>query len=328
MRCGRALLVVGLWLLAFLLPELVARLFMPGWSPAQENTRTMIPDVEVGWLYKPLAETDTARNSGTYIASSLGLRNAELGIKEKPRVVFLGDSFTWGWGVPNGVRYTDYLEAMYPQYQIVNAGINGYSTVQEMLLLKKYRQKMMPDLVVLQVFHNDFIENLETQGVYAKPYLDWQQDFVLKKPSSKMTGEHWGSDALLWIANHTYFYRQIVVASYVALTKKDESGTELPSDEKILAGAMKVALETLMSYCREENMPLLIISSDLQIYQRAVLESITRERGVAYYDLTEKVFPGKKDFSLHDHAGHWNAYGHQLVANFIGPVMDEKLRVR
>lgn len=327
MKYGRALLVAGLWLLAFLLPELLARLFMPEWSPAQENTRTIIPDADVGWLYKPHVEADTARVSGTFIANSLGLRETELGAKNKPRVVFLGDSFTWGWGVPNGVRYTDRLQLAYPRYQIVNAGINGYSTVQEALLLKKYHQQLMPDLVVLQVFHNDFIENLESKGVYAKPYLDWHHDFVLKYPSPDMTGDDPITRAMLWIANHTYFYRQLVIAAYAQLMQ-DDLTVETPSDEKILTRAMSVALDSLISFCREKNIPLVIISSDLEPYQQDAINGIARDRAIAYHDLTESLFKDKKDFALRDHAAHWNAYGHQLVADFVGPVMDEKLRAR
>src|SRR5690606_22357914 len=179
MRFSRILWLTGLWALTFWVPEGLARWWMPEWSPAQENARTMIPDREVGWLYKPYAEADTARLSGTFVANSLGLREREPGIKNKPRVLFLGDSFTWGWGVPNGVRYSDRLQLTYPQYQIINAGVNGYSTVQEALLLKKYSQRLMPDLVVLQIFRNDFLENLETQAAYKKPYLDWNRNFTL-----------------------------------------------------------------------------------------------------------------------------------------------------
>lgn len=328
MRFSKFLLLCCLWLLALLVPELVARVFMPEWSPAQENTRTMIPDREVGWLYKAHAEADTARLSGTFVANSLGLRAAELGDKDKPRVVFLGDSFTWGWGVPDGVRYTDRLQLAYPQYQIINAGINGYSTVQETLLLKKYYQQMMPDLVVLQVFQNDFIENLENRGVYPKPYLDWHHDFVLKHPPPGMAGDEWISHVALWIANHTYFYRQVVIAAYAKLMRNDFPEAEMPSDEKILVHAMGVALDSLIGFCREKNIPLMIISSDLKPYQQQAVDVIAREKAILHYDLSQSAFKDKQHFALGDHTAHWNAYGHQLVADVVGPVMDKKLRTR
>jgi len=334
MKYGRPLLILGLWLSAFLVPELVARLFMPAWSPAQENTRTLIPDREVGWLYQPHAEADTARVSGTFIANSLGLREAELGVKDKPRVVFLGDSFTWGWGVPNGVRYTDRLQAAYPRYHIVNAGINGYSTVQAALLLKKYHQQLMPDLVVLQVFHNDFIENLEMQAAYKKPYLDWNQDFILANYPVPEDVVGLGTKILLWIGNHTYFYRQLVVAGYVLMSKV---GVELameprdkiidpPTEEMLQGRGMTVAFELLRSFCEQEKIPLMMISSDLSPYQLQVIHTLAQTHGIPHYFLTDRVFKNQRGFQLGDHAAHWNAYGHQLVADFIGPVMDDALR--
>jgi lysophospholipase L1-like esterase len=322
----RVFWVIVLWLTAFSLPELLARLFVPAWNPAEENARTVIPDRDVGWLYKPFALTDTARNSGTYVASSLGLRNAELGEKNKARVVFLGDSFTWGWGVPNGVRFTDALERAYPHYQIVNAGINGYSTVQETLLLKKYHQVFQPDLVVLQMFHNDFIENLETGGIYSKPYLDWSHNFELKNYPVKVVGNDAITRSLLWITSHTYFYRQLVVAAYVWWMKNDERMAETPTDEETLTEAMRVALKDLIGFCRENNLPLLVMSSDLQPYQRDLVRQMMEAQGISHYDLTERVFRDQQGFSLADYTGHWNARGHQLVADFIGPILDERLR--
>lgn len=334
MKYGRLLLIVGLWLFAFLLPELAARCFMPEWSPAQENTKTLIPDREVGWLYKAHAEADTARLSGTFIANSLGLRDAELGAKDRPRVVFLGDSFTWGWGVPNGVRYTDKLQEAYPQYQMVNAGINGYSTVQEALLLKKYYQELMPDLIVLQIFHNDFIENLETQAAYKKPYLDWNHDFKLTNYPVPADSLGIATKILLWIGDHTYFYRQVMMVGYIWLLDSGIGvGTEYeimepPTDEVVLGKGMRVALELLLSFCEQKKLPLLIISSDLQPYQLAVVSDLASIHGFSHYALTDTVFKDKKDFDLGDHAAHWSAYGHQMVAGFVGPIIDEKLRAR
>jgi hypothetical protein len=41
----------------------------------------------------------------------------------------------------------------------MNAGVGGYSTVQEFLYLQDEGMKFSPDLVLLMVFENDFTDN-------------------------------------------------------------------------------------------------------------------------------------------------------------------------
>src|SRR5579862_3185487 len=44
------------------------------------------------------------------------------------RMLVLGDSFTWGWGVGQGQVFTDHLQAAFPSIAVVNRGITGYGT--------------------------------------------------------------------------------------------------------------------------------------------------------------------------------------------------------
>ena len=46
------------------------------------------------------------------------------------RVLFLGDSFTWGWGVAQGEVFTDRLQQRLPSVAVVNRGVNGFGTAQ------------------------------------------------------------------------------------------------------------------------------------------------------------------------------------------------------
>jgi len=91
--------------------------------------------------------------------NSLGLRNAE-NEKIKPeiyRIICLGDSSTFGWGVP--------LQSTYPflcqrnlserNIEVINSGEIGFSTYQGLLFLKNYLLKYKPDLIVVNFLLND-----------------------------------------------------------------------------------------------------------------------------------------------------------------------------
>lgn len=105
------------------------------------------------------------RPSPTEGRNSLGLRNRELGPKKlgTKRILFLGDSLIWGGETSSGELYTEVLErrlnARLPNgsdsFEVINAGIPGYTTYQELEFLKIYGVGLKPDLVVLGFVIND-----------------------------------------------------------------------------------------------------------------------------------------------------------------------------
>lgn len=137
--------------------ELLVRYMIPAW-PFQ--TAIYIPDyltardIPLRWRYSSSA----GRNS-------LGLRNREVGPK-KPgtsRILFIGDSLVWSGETSSGELYTKVLEQRLNarsvrnvnSFEVINAGIPGYTTYQELEFLKIYGLDMEPDLVILGFVFND-----------------------------------------------------------------------------------------------------------------------------------------------------------------------------
>ena len=141
-----------------LLPcELWARYRSRAWpfeSPLYVPDYLTERDMTLLWRYSP----SEGRNS-------LGLRNREIYPKNTDafRILFLGDSLVWSGETSSGRLYTEVLEgrlnALFPHDQrfveIINAGIPGYTTYQELEFLKLYGLDMRPDLVVLGFVFND-----------------------------------------------------------------------------------------------------------------------------------------------------------------------------
>jgi lysophospholipase L1-like esterase len=72
------------------------------------------------------------------------------------RIAVLGDSFVDGYTIPVQDRFTEVLEtSLKPQFDVINLGVAGYSTDQELLLLDQEGWKFEPDLVVLAFYYND-----------------------------------------------------------------------------------------------------------------------------------------------------------------------------
>jgi hypothetical protein len=102
-----------------------------------------------------------------------GFRDVEHGIeKYRPRWAFLGDSFVYGYDCEVQERFTDLIAAR-SAAEILNCGVCGYGTQQELLLYRHRLRKYKPDLVVLLFGANDRAENrkpVSTAG-YAVPYF-------------------------------------------------------------------------------------------------------------------------------------------------------------
>jgi hypothetical protein len=132
-------------------------------------------DSELGWF--PTANTVRQWGGGEYRHNSIGLRDIELSDKQ-PTILFLGDSFVYGIGTKVEDRFTELLRQKWPGTRIVNAGVAGYGTDQEFLLLKRMWPQIEPNIVVLIVcVENDHSDNSGNFSLYGmrtyKPFLAW-----------------------------------------------------------------------------------------------------------------------------------------------------------
>lgn len=75
--------------------------------------------------------------------------------KQKQRLLFLGDSFTFGPYLANHETYCGLLQKKYPNKEIINAGVAGYTITDELSLFQERAKFAEPDLVFLQVLDND-----------------------------------------------------------------------------------------------------------------------------------------------------------------------------
>ena len=109
-------------------------------------------DAELGWMPVPNSGgTVQSFRTTHYKHNSLGLRDEEPGDDGKPAIVFLGDSFVWGLDSEADERFSDLLKPRIPDYRIFAAGVSGFGTDQEYLLLQRIWPKVKPAVVVLNL---------------------------------------------------------------------------------------------------------------------------------------------------------------------------------
>jgi hypothetical protein len=141
----RVALIVTPLLLFFLLLEAYLALFSPHKVTARPFFHIQSFFCEYhpvrGWANKPgyrdiVRVSD--RSSFTVTHNSSGQRGREYPtarLKGVTRILALGDSFTWGFGVEDREVFTEVLASGPGGFEVVNLGVSGYGTDQELLLL-------------------------------------------------------------------------------------------------------------------------------------------------------------------------------------------------
>jgi lysophospholipase L1-like esterase len=218
--------------------------------------------------------------------NTLGMREREL-IPVKPagrkRVVFLGDSYTLGWGVPYEATFSRQLEQLLNKgdvgTEVVNMGTGNYNSTMEVELFKLKGLDLNPDLVVLMYYIND-VEPIPRLG--SLNYWLQKHFYLLgymRTKTKQLTMMREGSD---WLSS---YYRKIYAVGSPSLQVNGQS------------------IKELVALCRSRNIKLLVVNiPDLRrlenypfTYATEFIRSIAAENQAPFLDLLPvfESFPGK-----------------------------------
>jgi lysophospholipase L1-like esterase len=176
---GQIALVLSGCGIAFVLIEIGLRLFGISYP------YFYIPDELTGFSLKPGAQGLWQKEGKVSITiNSAGLRDREHSLEKPPgtfRIAVLGDSYTEAMQLPMEQTYWARMEQELSgcsalagrQVEVVNFGVSGYSTAQELLVLRHKVQPYHPDLVLQALFTgNDITGNSrELDANNIRPYF-------------------------------------------------------------------------------------------------------------------------------------------------------------
>jgi hypothetical protein len=171
--------------LSFLLAEWMIRIV----APQSLTSDIIVADPDVDYRLRPNSKGQMT--SPEYAAdirvNSLGFRGKEISLTKSPgvqRVLFLGDSFTFGHGLSDNQTLPYFvgqeLERTHPgKFEVVNGGVYGYSTARELNLFVKYGLAIKPDIVVTLLMIHNMADNpkiytLATDGSLVKKQVSSQ----------------------------------------------------------------------------------------------------------------------------------------------------------
>jgi len=143
--------------------ETVLRLCVGPSEVAGYPLYTLVPDPFTGVRYAPnlhlrLSYGEKGKRF-RFTTNALGFRGREVSWAKSPgafRVLFLGDSFTEGFGVNDDETFPYYFEEiarrMDKNIEVINAGQRGCELPEYLGFLRGYGARLAPDLVVISLF--------------------------------------------------------------------------------------------------------------------------------------------------------------------------------
>ncbi len=158
--------------LFFVILEVSIRCLMEEKIAVREDVIQYLVEPDTLWYYKPDQRVSQPSKGVEYIINAKGLRGPDFPEK-KPhgeiRLLTIGDSVTFGHLVSEEETYPHYLQKYLEgsvadkSLRVINCGVNGYSTREELLFLRKKGIIYEPDIVLFGFVLND-------ASIYARQY--------------------------------------------------------------------------------------------------------------------------------------------------------------
>lgn len=122
-------------------------------------------DSNVGYRLRPNLDVTQRKNGIQWKVrtDSFGRRIGDdhpLSASLKPKVVLLGDSFGFGYGVESDEAVSSVLSR--EGFQVVNLSVPGYGTNQQLFVLQEFLEKNKADFVITLTFSNDINDIVST----------------------------------------------------------------------------------------------------------------------------------------------------------------------
>jgi lysophospholipase L1-like esterase len=337
---SRFLLLVISMLVGLFLAEGITRLFFPQMAPrTAQLTKFWQYDARYGWAHIP-GISGTFQSYGidsSVTINAKGFRGPEVEYARDPqrqRILVLGDSYVWGYGVNQEEIFTEQLKQARPDVEVVSLGVSGYSTDQELLLYRDEGHKYKADLVMIVVCDNDPLGNILTEQyvIYGKPVFQLKDQGLLLSNQPVARTALW-KRALAQLASRSYLlntaknylYAQTVGTAAPAAQNPQAEGRAgaVPTNrgkfprtrEAEITVRLLLELRQAISALQDEGKLLVVFVDGMEGISRDMAAYLA-PHDISCLDLGEYIDIKDKSLHLADDF-HWNAVGHKRVAEIL-----------
>lgn len=266
---------------------------------------------------------------------ALGFRMTGLAESDRPKILILGDSFTFAREVSQDETYYARLSKELDAELFVY-GCEGYGTLQEYMILERFIDDIEPDLLVWQFCWNDFIGNaveLERQSAYnnngmRRPYLSAEGEvkYATPKPFGGLRSFAQRRSRLVY----SVLYRVDRLLGLSAIETTVEERIESAGGEMRAYSHSVNTTRTLLNMAKERAGKTPMMAFDVQT-RSPYTEDFTRICAEAGIEVAGDVggaiaaAGARGEVVKAKDGAHWNAAGHRICAETLLPALKERL---
>lgn len=249
------------------------------------GTAEAVPSRTLGWERAPNFEGRLGFDHGAHVRKHdaegfLAYDSAQVQDASKPRIVAIGDSNTYGWGVAPEAAWVEVLDRQLPAAAVINLAWLGYSSFQGYQTLLKHGEQLKPELILASFNFND------RRYVYDDR-IDGAEKFSLNYEASQKRGTY------EWLSKiHTVTLMRSAMRR-VGLIRPEPVATD--ADARTLQARVpperyRENLRNIAQYGRDRNIPVIfLLLKDNPDYTHHIQRGIEfREAGE--YDRAVRAF--------------------------------------
>jgi lysophospholipase L1-like esterase len=316
----------------------------------EETFGIVVPDPDLFWRLKPNVVLDYAGEKGGCRTNALGLRSSPIGPKQPGefRILALGESTTFGVGVPDRLAYPQRLETLLresggcPGCRVINAGVSAWSSFQSRRFLEREGLALQPDLVLVYHEINDYMpasfrnagqseaamlrsdlqlhastrESLGRRVLSSSAFVRWLTYHRARRAVAEL------KDAPDFVAPDAIGLPSIGLRPLVVRTADERRAqvneaalpTRVPPDER------RRMFEEMHALCRSRGIALVILHPSYRstVSHTCVLTEFCRERTMPMLDAQPVLHPaGVPVEAMYLDKMHPTARGHQALAEAL-----------
>jgi lysophospholipase L1-like esterase len=266
-------------------------------------------------------------NKGIYHFTSPHLRGISSSQVAEERILVLGDSFTFGAGLPEEDTYVSRLqkkiEATFGvgRVALLNAASGGSGTAEHLAFLEDFGGDIAPRAVVVFIGTNDFssVERSPLYRLRRTDTLELDEGTVPTNESIRLLHRIGvGSEIYNFLIQHLHIaqlIRRAVIVAYFPYESR--SGTPISSDQQRLVRAIFKRMKT---WCDVHGVKLAVINNGWRMYDW--LPELLASENITFFDAASQIQPViTRDMAAYTILGdrHPNTKGAMLVADAVWP---------
>lgn len=284
----------------------------------------------------------------TFHTNADGLRDREYEANPPSvkRILVVGDSFVWGTGVGQSEVFAKVLEQRLngneasSRYEVINAGVGGYSIDQYEIWLDRLRPKYAPDIVLLVLFvGNDFGKYPPRDSLPIYRWIQVKNGYRVRVRNKVDSWVRWNSALGFFVLGrmdrleetiHKSFRGQENVEAIVATAEPYLDAIRYKTERArarivVLIIPDKRQLHKELSRQKRINKePVMVLSKGFERRRQLALKYLDSV-GVPYLDLFPRFQKRPVQRLYYEIDGHFSPEGHAYVAELLEPWLLENI---